>query len=465
MPLPRATDLRWSFVDTPGSTQDPASSRPPTPTARAWIVWLTGVLVYGVAIMHRTSLGVMGLTAAQHFGAPASVVSTFMVLQLAVYALGQIPAGLLLDRFGPRRVLTAGAALMTLGQVLIAVAHSPAEAMAARTLVGLGDACTFGSAIRLVPLWFPARQVPLLTQLTGLLGQVGQIVSAVVLVPLVEDAGWRTTYLVAAAVGVAAVVGGALLLRDAPPGVRRSASTTSLHDLPRELVDIARHPATRLAFWAHWTTNFPAIVFSMMWGMPYLTRAEGRSTATASALMTLFVLANAAGGPVVGILTNRYPLRRDSLILGTIVLSVIPWTVVLLWPGRSPLWLLVVLAAGLGLTLPGGAVGFDVARTSHPGHRLGTATGIAIMGGFIAGLADIQIIGLLLDRLCPGGRYTLSGFRWAMATQLPFFAVGIMGIIVNRVRLRRILAAHGVVVPTWRQALERNRRLRANRHG
>ena len=57
-----------------------------------WVVWITAVIAYGFAVMQRTSLGVMGLTAAAHFNAPASVVATFMVLQLAVYAVLQIPA-------------------------------------------------------------------------------------------------------------------------------------------------------------------------------------------------------------------------------------------------------------------------------------------------------------------------------------------------------------------------------------
>ena len=88
-------------------------------------------------------------------------------------------------------------------------------------------------------------------------------------------------------------------------------------------------------------------------------------------------------------------------------------------------------------------MGFDVLRTEHPAHRLGTATGIAIMGGFTASLILIQIIGWMLDVLCPGGAYTLSGFRWAMSVQLVFFAIGIAGIVFCRNLLRRLRAAAG----------------------
>jgi len=117
--------------------------------------------------------------------------------------------------------------------------------------------------------------------------------------------------------------------------------------------------------------------------------------------------------------------------------------------------MLFLLVICLGISLPGGNVGFEVARTFQPGNRLATATGVAITGGFFFGLLEIEIIGLLLDMLCPGGRYTLSGFRWAMSTQLVLFAIGLAGLEVNQRRLYQIMADNGVTVPTWREALAR----------
>lgn len=410
---------------------------------RAWIVWGAGVLAYTLAILHRSSLGVMGLAAASHFHATAGIVATFMVLQLAVYALAQLPAGMLLDRMGPRFVITLGAVFMTAGQTTIALTDQIPVAILARILVGIGDACTFSSAIRLIPSWFPVRMVPMLTQLTGLLGQVGQIGSTVGLVALVGSRGWRTTYLVAAGIGALGVAISAGLLRDAPAGIAGQRTSVALRQMPHEVLEVIRHPATGVGFWAHWSTNLGGVVYSMMWGMPYLTRAEGRSTGTASALLTLYIVVSALTGLIAARLTQRHPLHRSSLIIGMVCLAIAPWAAVLVWPGRAPLWLLAGLSIGLGLALPGGSVGFDVLRTEHPAHRLGTATGIAIMGGFTASLILIQIIGWMLDVLCPGGAYTLSGFRWAMSVQLVFFAIGIAGIVFCRNRLRRLRAAAG----------------------
>jgi MFS family permease len=102
---------------------------------RPWIVWATGLLAYIVAVLDRTTLGVSGLDAANRFGASPAVLSTFVVLQVIVYAGAQVPAGLLLDRFGSRALIVAGAALMAAGQLGLAFTESLPVAIAARAVV------------------------------------------------------------------------------------------------------------------------------------------------------------------------------------------------------------------------------------------------------------------------------------------------------------------------------------------
>ena len=90
--------------------------RAPDPAPRAWSVWLVGLLVYMLAVFHRSSLGVAGLAATERFDISAAQLATFTMLQLLVYAGMQIPVGLLVDRFGPRSVLLVGLVLMTVAQ-------------------------------------------------------------------------------------------------------------------------------------------------------------------------------------------------------------------------------------------------------------------------------------------------------------------------------------------------------------
>ncbi|MDO5712667.1 MAG: MFS transporter [Micrococcales bacterium] len=406
---------------------------------RVWIVWLIGVFGYSVAVMQRTTFGVAGVEAARHFAAPAGIIGLFVVLQLLVYALLQIPVGVLLDRFGSRLLLGTGAFVMFLGQVALAFADSVPSGVIARILVGAGDAMTFSSVLRLVPSWFPAKRAPLMTQLTGLLGQSGQIASTIPFAMVLVGAGWRPAFLAAAAVSLLAMVLTLAFVRNSPgPGRTRLPEHEAIDaDLRAKLRAVWSHPGTRLGLWTHFTTCFSPIAFAMMWGFPYLTAGESLTRPQASALMTIFVVSGLVVGPTLGVLTDRHPLRRSNLAFAVVAGEVIPWIVVLLWPGAAPIWLLAILMVGVSAGGPGSAIGFDFARTFVPAHRLGTATGIVIMGGFGGALVTILLAGVVLDL---GGGYDLTTFRWAMATQLPLFAIGIVGMYRSRAKVRARMA-------------------------
>src|SRR3978361_168179 len=156
-------------------------------------MWGGGVGACVLAGVHRASLGVAAVQAQERFSAGASAVSLFLVLQLAVYAALQVPVGVALDRLGSRWLIVAGALTMAAGQLVLAVAADIPTAIAARVLVGAGDAMTFISVLRVVGLWFPGPTVPVITQVTGILGQLGSIAAAYPLVTLLHGTSWRGT--------------------------------------------------------------------------------------------------------------------------------------------------------------------------------------------------------------------------------------------------------------------------------
>jgi MFS family permease len=417
------------------------------PSTRAYVVWLVALVAYAVAVFHRASLGVAGVEAQERFSAGASAVSLFLVLQLAVYAALQVPVGVALDRFGSRRMILAGALTMAAGQLVLALATDVPTALAARVLVGAGDAMTFISVLRVVSLWFPGRTVPLITQLTGILGQLGSIVAAYPLVALLHGTSWQTTFLGAAATGVLVAVLVLLALRDAPAGTD-PAPVAGLAELRGNLAATWREPGTRIGLYTHLVTQFSGTVFALLWGYPFLVMGQGRSPAVAAALLTLLVLIGMGVGPLLGRLCGRWPLRRSVLVFGILAATAAVWTVVLLWPGRAPLPLLVALVVVLGTNGPGSMIGFDYARTENPAERLGSASGVVNVGGFVASLLTILAVGVVLDLLTPGSStaYDLDAFRAAFAVQYFFWAIGLVGVLRHRRQLRARLARDGVVL-------------------
>jgi sugar phosphate permease len=432
-----------------------------TSDRRAFLVWSVAVGSYVVAILNRSSFGVATLEVSQLFGVSSAVLATMAVAQLVVYALLQVPVGVLLDRYGPRVLVASGAAGMAAGQVVLALAPSATWVLVGRMLVGAGDALTFVSVVRLVPAWFAARRVPVMTQLTGSLGQLGQVLSAVPVVALLHAEGWRTTFLSVAAVGVVATIAVLAVVRDAPAdpgavvlaaddgrrvGLLRRRWRPAPARAPREpgaLRAVLGDPGARLGFWMHFTGQFSNHVVVLLWGFAFFVEGQGRTAGEASALLTLNVVAAVVAGPLIGLLVGRRPGARMPLALGTAVAIGLAWLSVVLPTSPVPLGVLAVFVVVVAVGGPTSLIAFDVARSCTPPARLGTATGFVNTGGFVGALLTMLVVGVVLDRV-GGGARDLDAFRTAFSVVAVPWVVGVAGMLLGRRSARR--AHPGLVV-------------------
>ncbi|MBW0253315.1 nitrate/nitrite transporter [Cellulomonas sp. PS-H5] len=454
-----------------------------TSDRRALLVWSVAVGAYVVAIMNRSSLGVATLEVTDLFGVSSALLATMAVAQLVVYALLQVPVGVLLDRYGPRVLVASGAAGMALGQTVLALAPSAGWVLAGRVLVGAGDALTFVSVVRLVPAWFAARRVPVMTQLTGSLGQLGQVLSAVPVVALLHAEGWRTTFLSVAAVGVVATVAVVAVVRDAPaeadvpvgalagpdapagraaePGVAAALAAGAAAApapwwrvgllrrrwrpararAPREpgaLRAVLRDPGARLAFWMHFSGQFSNHVVVLLWGFAFFVEGQGRTPGEASALLTLNVVAAVVAGPVIGVVVGRHPRARMPLALGTSAAIGLAWLSVTLPTAPVPYAVLCVFVVVVAVGGPTSLVAFDVARSCTPPRRLGTATGFVNTGGFVGALATMLVVGIVLDAASGGAdARDLDAFRSAFAWVAVPWVLGVAAMLLGRRAARR----------------------------
>jgi len=422
-------------------------------------MWGIAILAYVTAVLQRTSLGVAGVEATERFSITAATLSSLAVVQLIVYAALQVPVGVLLDRRGARFMIVTGLLLMGAGQIVLAVAPVVALAIAGRILVGAGDAFIFISVIRLLTAWFSGRLLPQVSQWTGNVGQLGQVLSAIPLSFVLERFGWTPAFLSAASLTVVSLVLVGLLVRNGPMGtaaLRLPASWSESLGLLRQSL---RRPGTQLGFWSHYVTQSSGTVFTLLWGFPLLTEGLGYSRQVAAGLLTVIVGTGFVAGPLIGILSARFPMRRSNIVLGIVVLLAVVWGVVLGWPGEPPFWLIVLLVLTLGVGGPGSLIGFDFARTFNPMRGLGSANGIVNVGGFLASFTMMFLIGVALDvenrvRVAGGAAsdiFSWDSFRLALLVQYLVIGVGVVFLLRARRRTRRQLhEAEGIeVAPLW----------------
>ncbi|TCC20729.1 MFS transporter [Kribbella speibonae] len=420
---------------------------------RAWAVWATAVLTYLVTVLHRGSMSVAGLQAAERFDISASALASFTVVQLTVYAAMQVPVGVLLDRYGSKRLLITASGLLFLAQSAFSLVDSYPAALAARAVLGVGDALVFISVLRVVMSWFPALRQPVMSQATGMLGGLGAIMSTVPMAAAFHAFGWTTTFASASVLSLLAGLLVLFLIKDSPYDEPLRRAKQPLHEVRRNLRRAWQEPGTRLGLWTHFTTSFSGSTFGLLWGYPFLVQGQGLAPTTAAAMLIIPVLAGLCYGPLVGRYAAKFPFYRSWIVLAVIAGSVVMWTVVLLWPGRAPLPVLLALIVVQAAGGPGSMLGLDYARTFNPTTRFGAANGMVNTGGFIATLICIGMVGVLLDTSSGGAPMAIDDFKFALAFQYVLWAIGTRQILKYRRKARGNLARYN---PEAYQALLAN---------
>ena len=412
---------------------------------QAYLVWGMGLLGYIFAVTCRSSLSATGITAAEHFGTTSTALSGFLYLQLFVYALMQVPAGVLLDRFGARILIASGGIFMAVGQTFMALAPVTALAVVGRGIVGLGDALVFISVVRLVSAWFPMRQAPLMTQMTSMLGGIGQIVSIYPFVWLMNWTSWQVAFLSIAGVGLLMSAAVLATVRDDPRqrGRRHERPAGGLKAAMHGLKVSLKSPGTICGFWVHGTTWFSINMMNQLWGMPFLLAVEGWDQAAASAYLVTGMVINAAWALIMGRLAGLHPVHgRAAVVYISIGSQIVLWTILLLTPGPHPIWFMGLLLLAMSSGGPASNIAMDYVRDTNDTANLGSATGFANTGGFVSSAIVFLGVGLLLDAqgATDPSLYTDHAMRVAVLIQYPVWAIGLIGMTVMLPKTLRLMA-------------------------
>ncbi len=395
---------------------------------RVGVILGASVFAYFASIVARSSMGVASLAATNRFDIGAAALSSLAVAQLIVYAAMQVPVGLALEKFGSRRLIIFGGIVTGLGNGLVAFAPYLPMAIAGRMLVGFGDAFVFISMIRLLNSWVKGPRATRYTQLFANIGQLGQIASAIPFAYILGVYGWTPAFSGVAALTLISAGICMFSLKDGPDQLEsRTQPKPAREILKQSLAD----PFTRKAFWVHFTLQSSGSLFILLWGYPFLVQGEGLTKVTASLLLGSFVFIGFLVGPILSYFCVTFPERRNRLVTVMYSIILIAWLLILLTPGPSPFFEIVLLVLAVGSGGPASMIAFDYSRTSVPKSRLGTSNGVINSGGFIATFLCMFLVGGALDLIHSTkvigdhDLYSLGAFKLAFPVQLIVISFGL----------------------------------------
>jgi len=412
-----------------------------SPGARAWLLWSLGAIFYCYGFFQRVAPSVMVDSLMRDFAVGATIAGTLSSLYFYAYAGLQIPVGLLVDRFGPRRVLTVAALLGGLGSGLFAVAETLGLAYAGRALIGAAAGFGWVATLALAAAWFPPRRFAMVTGLTLAFGMAGGIGGQAPLAVLIEAVGWRATLGAGAAVSfvLAGII--AAVVRDRPPGP--AAAAPAGRGSPGGGAGITAGLRAVLAtgqiypvalFGAAMTA--PMLTLGALWGVPYLI-ARFDVTRPEAALVTSAMLAGwAVGAPAGGWLSDRLGRRRLPMVLAGIV-ALVSLCGALYLPGAglaavAPLLVVNGLASGMMV------VGFAAGREHAPAWAAGAVIGVINTAVMASGALFQPLTGWLLDRAWDGTMsagapvYSHAMFDSALWPLPVTVAAGVLGALAIR---------------------------------
>jgi sugar phosphate permease len=370
------------------------------PALLAWSVWGLGALLYLVAFYQRVAPAVFSERLMAEFALGGAALGNLSAFYFYAYVAMQIPTGLLADRWGPRRLLTAGTAVAALGTALFAAAPSYAWAGAGRLLVGASVAVGFVSMLKLAGHWFSARQYSLVSGMALFAGVVGGVIAGVPLRLLVEAFDWRPVMLVSAAITALLAIAIWWHVRDDPAEAGYdSYFHGSGHHPPgpilRSLAEVLSYRNSWLLALAPVGFSGAALTFAGLWGVPWLRQVYGLDAKSAAAITSTLLVAWALGGPLLGTWSERLG-RRKPLYVTSGAIALAGWSAVVFATPSLPM--LVALLVIVGITSGNIIIGFAWAKESVPLRLMGTASGICNMGPLMGGMFMQPGIGWMLDR-------------------------------------------------------------------
>jgi sugar phosphate permease len=311
------------------------------------------------------------------------------------YTPMQIPAGLLLDRYGPRILLSLSMLVCALGTVAFGLTNSVYIASLARLFIGFVSAFAFVGALVLASRWFAARYFALIVGLIQFMGCIGAIVGEAPVAVITQHIGWRSTMFWSAAVGGVLAVLFWIIIRDRPEDLDTLplAGSESLTEFQR-LTKVIKNPQTWAIGLCAFSCWAPISIFADLWGIPYLKHFYHSSVTKAAIGVAIIWIGIAIGSPLVGWWSNRIMNRRIPLLVCAL-LGLISSLAILYTPGFP--WILMCVALFIfGVAASSQSVTFGVVQDNNPLTVAGTAVGFNNMAVILGGVLFQPLVGFII---------------------------------------------------------------------
>ncbi len=385
-----------------------------------WFICGLGALFYCYEYFLRISPSVMTPELMRAYDLTGAQVGNLSAFYYHAYVPMQIVVGLLMDRYGPRRLLTLACVFCSIGTYLFAGNYGLIIAEIGRFLVGFGSAFAFVGALKLATIWLPPNRFALVSGIILCLGMIGAMIGDVLLRVMVDAVGWQTTIYASAAAGIVLAFIILLIVRDSSPlHDNHHIHVISFKNVFAGLAVALKNPQIWLNALVGFLLYISLSAFAELWGIPYLEHAHHLTRNHAAYANSMIFLGWAIGGPVWGWLSDHIKRRVLPIKIGSI-LAVIMICILLYVPNLSLMSIYVLLLV-FGLLSSAQILIFAICHEASKMKIAGTVIALTNMVVMVGGNIFQPVVGKLLDMewtgmLVQGARiYPVYAYQFALS--------------------------------------------------
>ncbi len=396
---------------------DTGASRAAIPLGASIVLVATLGSIYMVSQFLRNSVGVIAPNLASELALNASEIGLLSSTFFFSFAAAQIPLGIALDRYGPKRCMLVCSVIAVIGTILFAISTSPWALIFSRVLMGLGSSCYLMAPLALYAQRYPPDRFSMLVGLQLGVGSVGTLLATAPLALSTAAIGWRASFAVVA--GIVAVAGllVAAVVREGrePHHEHRETFGESIAGV----IEALRTPSITALFLMQLATYSSFVLIVGLWGGPYLTHIYGYDLMSRGEILFLAAFGQIAGAMMWGPLDRLFGNYKTPIIIG-LFLTVLSLGALAVF-GKLPVMWMIVCFVGVGFFSAYTSLLIAHGKSLFPPRLVGRGMTLLNMGT-MGGVFLTQTVSGFVINVFPSvnGAYPLTAYRIVFAIQLAF---------------------------------------------
>ena len=408
------------------------TARPPAQSVRFVAAFILASMLFALGQFHRTSGSVLSSVFAADFALRSQQIGVVIGIMFLAQGLGQIPSGILLDRYGARRALTCMGLVAATGCAVVAMSGHWGVLMLGRALIGFGFSAAVMGGFKLFAAWVSEDATTSITGRYLFFGMLGGLLATTPLTLMLEEYGWRTVFVLFSTGTALVALLFYIVVRDAPPGTQILPQRK-----PESLKDSLKGVASVFATRKVWPLLLaapmlytPVQILAGLWALPYLADVHGLDALQRSYCLVVLIIFLSLGPLIYGTLDRRMPSRRQLIVIGATLMG-LDFLLLALFGHIHWMLATALCAFACGLStffMLIMAHAQSLFPSSYSGRVISTIGVLSLGGVFLTQSASAVLLGLFPE---PGATASSLGYS------VLFASVGVIGLGVSLI-CRRI---------------------------